>query len=157
MEEFKKLKVKHLYAIYKQLFNLFVIVISIVIFFLTPLMLFELKYIAMVLFIIFFLKSLYGYLYYRFLIYELYSDRMIFKKGVFSTKTDFLELYRIKDYKKYQSLFMRIFKMQTIILITSDKSNPIIKISGIKNDNIAEIIRLQVEKLRKIKGVREFD
>ncbi|MFL0096130.1 PH domain-containing protein [Tenacibaculum maritimum] len=158
MEDSKiDLKVKHLYAIYKQFIWLLLFTISITTFFITPLIYLEVKLLGGFFAIVIFFKAIHGYLYYRLMVYELYPDRMVFKKGVFSIKTDFLELYRVKDYKIYQSFFMRIFSIQTIVLITSDKSNPIIEIKGVKKNNIANVIRKQVEQLRKIKGVREFD
>lgn len=106
---------------------------------------------------LFFIRMIYGILYFKLLRYELYKDRLATKEGVFTNRLDFLELYRVKDYRVYQSLFMRLFRMMNITLITSDKTNPVLHLKGIPKSNVFNLIRNNVEDQRRIKGVREFD
>ena len=103
------------------------------------------------------LRIIYGLIYFKMLRYDLYRDRLISKKGVFTYHLDFLELYRIKDYTVYQSFFMRVFNMMTIQLVTSDRTTPILNLKGIPKSDIFHLIRENVEEQRRIKGVREFD
>lgn len=153
-----RLKIVPIYALYKQLPTLFLMLLCIGIYPLVPFLVkYDFRFIVIGIVLILLLKMIYGYLWYHLMRIELFQDRMTFKEGVFSTKTDFLELYRVKDYKVYQSFFMRLFKIQNIILITSDKSRKIIEIKGIEKTNVVNIIRIQVEKQRRVKGVREFD
>lgn len=107
--------------------------------------------------VIFLLRIIYGVMYHKLIGIELYEDRIILRKGVFSRKRDYLELYRVKDFNEYQSFFMRIFKIMNVTLETSDKSDPLLHLYGIPKSNILDIIRDLTEKQRKIKGVREFD
>ena len=156
--EHLKLKITTIYAFYKQIPY---VILSIILFFLafivSGMVGIDLRFVFFILIFICISKAFYGFFYYILMDIRLYDDRMIFKEGVFSKKTNFLELYRVIDYNIYQSFFMRIFGIQNIILITSDKLNPIVKIKGLKNNNIVENIRLKVEIQRKAKGVRYFE
>jgi uncharacterized membrane protein YdbT with pleckstrin-like domain len=94
----------------------------------------------------------------RFITFELTTERFRQKSGVFTRHTDELELYRIKDTELHEPLYERIFGLGTIILHTSDKTSPVIKIGGVKNaEALRQLIRDSVESLRKRRGVRELD
>ena len=107
--------------------------------------------------LLFIIRIIYGLIYFKTLKYILFRDRLVTKKGVFTNQLDFLELYRVKDYKVYQSFFMKLFNIINLQLITSDKTDPILNIRGIPKSNVFNLIRKNVEEQRKIKGVREFD
>jgi uncharacterized membrane protein YdbT with pleckstrin-like domain len=90
--------------------------------------------------------------------YELTTERFRQKTGVFNRVTQELELYRIKDTELFEPLFQRIFGLGTITMHTSDKTTPIISITGIKSpEQVRQHIRDNVELVRKRRGVREFD
>lgn len=107
--------------------------------------------------LLFIIRIIYGLIYFKTLKYILFRDRLVTKKGVFTNQLDFLELYRVKDYKVYQSFFMKLFNIINLQLITSDKTDPILNIRGIPKSNVFNLIRKNVEEQRRIKGVREFD
>ena len=153
-----RLKIVPIYALYKQIPVFFLMLLCIGIYPLVPFLVkYDFRFLIIGIVSILFFKIIYGYLWYHLMRIDLYEDRMTFKEGVFSVKTNFLELYRVKDYKVHQSFLMRLFKIQNIILITSDKSRKVIEIKGIEKSNVINIIRIQVEQQRKKKGVREFD
>lgn len=102
-------------------------------------------------------RAIYSFAYYRLIKMELYNDRLNITRGVFSLRTSFLELYRVKDFEQYQSFVMRIFSIINVSLLTSDRTEPIVYLNGIVESNIVHIIRNLVEEQRRIKGVREFD
>ena len=86
------------------------------------------------------------------------DQRLIEEKGVLSKRTDELEFYRVKDIRLEQPLLLRMVSLSNIILITSDKSNSVIKIPAVPNGKqLREELRVVVEKRRDIKGVREYD
>ncbi len=86
------------------------------------------------------------------------DQRVIEKRGILSVTTNQLELYRVKDIKLEQPLMLRIFGLATIVLITSDSTNPIYKIKGIENGHkLIEKIRISIDKRRDAKGVKEYD
>lgn len=90
--------------------------------------------------------------------YELTTERLRTRHGVLNKKMDELELYRVRDYKLDQPIFLRLFSLGNIILQTSDISNPVITIRAIPNsEQIREDIRNSVEACRVKKGVRELD
>jgi len=98
------------------------------------------------------------YLKTRFTVYELTNERIKLKTGILSQEIDECELYRIRDYKIVKPFFQRIFGLGNIELITSDRSNLRINLNGIKDpENLYNIIRDNVEKVRRKTGTREID
>lgn len=90
--------------------------------------------------------------------YELTNQRLRTRYGVLNKKADELELYRVRDYKLEQPFFLRLFSLGNVILITSDKSTPVVVIKAIPNgEELREKIRRYVEECRTRKGVREVD
>jgi uncharacterized membrane protein YdbT with pleckstrin-like domain len=90
--------------------------------------------------------------------YELTTERLITRHGVFNKQMDDLELYRVRDYKFEQPLFLRLFSLGNITLNTSDKSHPVVIIRAIANgEQLQEQIRNAVEACRVKKRVREVD
>jgi uncharacterized membrane protein YdbT with pleckstrin-like domain len=90
--------------------------------------------------------------------YELTNQRLRIRYGVLNKKTDELELYRVKDYKLDQPLFLRLFSLGNIVLETSDKSSPIVTIEAVPEaEQLREKLRIHVEERRDSKRVREVD
>ncbi|PCI39875.1 MAG: hypothetical protein COB50_00595 [Thiotrichales bacterium] len=70
---------------------------------------------------------------------------------------DFIELYRIVDYQLHQNFIYMICHISSVLLHTRDRNLAILEIAAIKDGrNIMSLIRDQVEKMRKQKGVKEF-
>ncbi len=106
---------------------------------------------GLIMFLIRFLKT-------KFTKYEVTEERIIEQTGVLSRKTNETELYRVKDIQLEEPFFLRMFGFSTILLITSDRSSPIIKLHGVKNGNeLRKDLRNAVEARRDLKGVRERD
>lgn len=103
------------------------------------------------------LKAFYSIIYDRTKEFILFEDRLVVKEGIFFRTNDFIELYRIKDYSSYQTLFMQMLSLMAVTIYSSDKTSPELQIKGIKNSGVLERLRLLVEEQRRIKGVREFD
>jgi uncharacterized membrane protein YdbT with pleckstrin-like domain len=91
-------------------------------------------------------------------VYELTTERLKITEGVFSTVTDTLELYRVKDLETRQPFLYRLVGVENVQLNTSDASTPFIFIDAIPSPvGLADKIRNQVEIIRQQKGVREID
>tara|TARA_Y100001970_G_C14218505_1_gene851131 strand:- start:1222 stop:1704 length:483 start_codon:yes stop_codon:yes gene_type:complete len=89
---------------------------------------------------------------------EINEEKLVQKKGVLNLKTDELQIYRVKDISLEQPLWLRLVGLSNINLVSSDKSDPFITIPAINDgDNLRENISVAVEKMRRKKGVREFD
>ena len=98
------------------------------------------------------------YLKTRFTVYEITDQRIKLKTGILSQEIDECELYRVRDYKVVKPFFQRIFGLGRIELVTSDRSNSNINLNGIKDpENLYNLIRDNVEKIRRKTGTRELD
>ena len=98
------------------------------------------------------------YLKTRFTVYEVTDQRIKLKTGILNQEIDECELYRVRDYKVVKPFFQRIFGLGKIELSTSDRSNLSINLNGIKDpENLYNLIRDNVEKIRKKTGTREID
>lgn len=102
--------------------------------------------------------ALWKYLITRTTSYTITADRLICEQGIFHRTQDEIELYRIKDYTITAPLLYRWLGLADLMLVTSDKTHPMLMLKGIVDSyQIKELIRQQVEKLRVQKGVREID
>ena len=98
------------------------------------------------------------YLKTRFTVYEVTDQRIKLKTGILNQEIDECELYRVRDYKVIKPFFQRIFGLGRIVLVTSDRSNSNINLNGIKDpENLYNLIRDNVEKIRRKTGTRELD
>ena len=98
------------------------------------------------------------YLRTRFTVYEVTDQRIKLKTGILNQEIEECELYRVRDYKIVKPFFQRIFGLGKIELVTSDRSNSSINLNGIKNpENLYDLIRDNVEKIRRKTGTREVD
>ena len=78
-------------------------------------------------------------------------------KGIFSKQTDYIEMYRITDYKENQSFLQRIMGVKTVRVYSTDRSDEVTDIPGVPADmNLIGIIRDNVEKCRKEKRIYEI-
>ena len=92
--------------------------------------------------------------------FRITNERIIDEKGVLSKVTNELELFRIKDITFHQPFWLRLVGLSNIHLITSDRSNPLFIIPGVRNGKeLREELRTLIEKRRTEKGVveRDFD
>ena len=90
--------------------------------------------------------------------YELTTERLITKRGIFSVDTDTLELYRVHDMAVTQPFFQRVLGLKTLQLVTGDTTSPRVLIDYIPASlNLQDTIRKQVEECRMRKRVRTVD
>lgn len=102
--------------------------------------------------------ALYFYLTTKYNRFEITNQRIIEHKGILSRFTDELELYRVKDLRHDQPFFLRMLGLSNVVLNTTDHSNPVLTIKGVKNGKkLKEQLRMAVDHRRDIKGVREVD
>jgi uncharacterized membrane protein YdbT with pleckstrin-like domain len=87
--------------------------------------------------------------------YELTTERLRVRQGVFSRRTDEVELYRVKDYTLVEPFFLRLFGLGNLLVNTSDVSNPSVLIEAIPDaPAVRDQVRKHVEMCRVKKGVR---
>jgi len=90
--------------------------------------------------------------------YRITSERVIITQGVFSKRTDQLELYRVKDTILLEPFWLRMVSLGNVMLTTSDRVTPELQIAAVpKASALREQLRLNIERLRTLKGIREMD
>jgi uncharacterized membrane protein YdbT with pleckstrin-like domain len=90
--------------------------------------------------------------------YELTTERLKLSTGVINQHIDEIELYRVKDVLVVRPWWMRITGLASLILETSDRSQPHLTIPAVKGGaELREELRKQVEFQRDRKRVRETD
>jgi hypothetical protein len=90
--------------------------------------------------------------------YRLTSQRILASSGVFSRKTDNLELYRVEDLKLLQPFFLRLVGRGSIGVVASDPTNPTMLLAGLPNvEHLRDDLRKHVEACRDRKRTRVLD
>ena len=91
-------------------------------------------------------------------VFELTTQRFKITSGVFTKKTESLELYRVKDIETRQPFFSRLVGIENVQMTTTDTSSPLVLIEAVpSNVGFADKLRNQVEIIRQQKRVREID
>ncbi|PWS25877.1 hypothetical protein DHW03_18765 [Pedobacter yonginense] len=103
-----------------------------------------------------------GIAFYRFwtirnTIYILTEETLKIRTGIFSYTLITLELYRVKDYIITQSFIMRILKIMTLTLITTDKQDVIIALTGVNQSTLGDTVRELVQKARSKSKIIELN
>lgn len=94
-----------------------------------------------------------------FTVYRLTKDRLLIKRGLFTTCEDEVRLYRIMDISLRRTLIQKIFGLGTIQCHTSDKTMRNFEIINIKKSyDVKNLLSDLIEKERMEKRVsnREF-
>lgn len=87
--------------------------------------------------------------------YKVTTERVFFTTGIFSKKTEALELYRVRDIDMYEPFWQRMFKLGNVKLTTSDKTTPDFLLRAVPNPSeLLNSIRKAVETRRDVKRVR---
>ena len=100
------------------------------------------------------------YMFYKWLVirnnkYKITNERIFYTTGIFSKKTEALELYRVKDLDVYEPFWQRLFRLGNIRLNSSDETTPKFLLLAVPDpQNLQNEIRRNVELRRDIKRVR---
>jgi uncharacterized membrane protein YdbT with pleckstrin-like domain len=90
--------------------------------------------------------------------YEIDAEELRRYSGIFRRKHEYIELYRVKDYRIDRPLIYRMFGFGNLIIYTSDKTTPIFRLDAILNpEEKYKILRGLVELNRREKHVFEVD
>ena len=90
--------------------------------------------------------------------FSLSTQRIKIETGVLSKQYDQVELYRVKDTILNRTLIQRMLGLGTIKMITSDPSQPELSFPSIPDaEQVRELVRQNVERMRRLRGVRELD
>ena len=101
--------------------------------------------------------AFYRFWYLRNIIYIITAETIKTRTGIFNYMVTTLELYRVKDYIVTQSLIMRIFKIMTLTLYSTDKQESILAMEGIPQSGLCDVIRDLVQRTRSKSKIVEFN
>jgi uncharacterized membrane protein YdbT with pleckstrin-like domain len=88
-------------------------------------------------------------------VYEVTTERIRVSRGIFSKRTEEMELYRVKDLTLIEPFFFRLFGLGSVIITTNDASTPMLTIHAVKRvKELREDLRQAVELCRDKKRVR---
>ncbi len=87
--------------------------------------------------------------------YSLTDDRIFLERGVLTLSSDELLLYRVRDLSLRMTLWQRIFHVGTVVVNSSDQSNPKIELTNIRQPReVKELIHKQVEAMKIARRMR---
>ena len=87
--------------------------------------------------------------------YSLSDDRLFVSIGFLNIKDEEILLYRIRDINTSRSLWQRLFGVGTIVVVSSDKSMPLLELKNIKDPMmVKELLHKQVEEMKIKRRVR---
>ena len=87
--------------------------------------------------------------------YAVSDDRLFLSTGLLNIKDEEILLYRVRDLSLSRSLGQRIFGVGTIVVTSSDKSQPVLQIKNVKDPaGVKELIHTQVEEMKIRRQVR---
>jgi uncharacterized membrane protein YdbT with pleckstrin-like domain len=90
--------------------------------------------------------------------YELYEDRLLYRRGVFTVSTNEILLFRIKSVSLHEPFLYRLVGLSNLSFITSDQYMGNITLKAIPmGPELKETIDELSKEHRRINGVREFD
>lgn len=89
--------------------------------------------------------------------YVITSEQLIILHGVLSHSTDYVELYRVIDYKQHRSLPQQLLGLKTVTIYSGDKNNSVVNMIGLKvSEDVVSEIRMRVEFNKRRKGIYEI-
>lgn len=101
--------------------------------------------------------AFYRFCYIRNIIHIITEETIKTRTGVFNYTFTTLELYRVKDYIVIQNIVMRIFKIMTLTLYTTDKMESILMMDGTPQSDLGDLIRDLVQRARVKSRIVEFN
>ena len=87
--------------------------------------------------------------------YAMSEDRLFLSQGFLNIKDEEILLYRVRDLSLSRTLGQRLFGVGTIVVTSSDKSQPVLQIKNVKvPSDVKEMIHTQVEEMKVRRRVR---
>ena len=87
--------------------------------------------------------------------YSMSDDRIFLETGCFNLTQEEILLYRVRDITLKRSFGQRIFGVGTVVLQSSDKTNPVLELKNIKKSRqVKEMIHRQVEEMKAARNMR---
>lgn len=89
--------------------------------------------------------------------YVITDEQLLFIHGVFTNSTDYIELYRVVDYRQNRTFMQQLTGLKTITIFSGDPNTPEMNIIGVKEKvELVTEIRKRVEHNKQIKHIYEI-
>lgn len=99
----------------------------------------------------------YGLVYLWRSVFYITGEQIIYERGVFTRRSDFIELYRIIDFKEQRSFLQQLLGLKTVVVYSGDRTTPQLPMSGVKyRVGLVAFIRERVEYNKQRKGIYEI-
>lgn len=91
--------------------------------------------------------------------YKITTERVVIETGILSKRMDQIDIYRINDYVVERPFSQRLMGTGNLVLSAMDRSNPELRIEGLKTDveGLYERLRRATELERRQRNVRLVD
>jgi uncharacterized membrane protein YdbT with pleckstrin-like domain len=90
--------------------------------------------------------------------YEVTSERVKITTGLFSRRSNELELYRVRDYSIVEPFWLRLVGCGDVVLVTADSSTPSFVLHAVPHaTTLKDQIRTHTERMRQRRGVRSLE
>lgn len=100
---------------------------------------------------------MYHFIYIRRIEYRINEEQLIMEHGVFTRKSDYLELYRIIDFTEHRTIMQQICGLKTVTIFSGDRNTPKLDITGVKNDlDLVSLLRERVEQNKRKRSIYEI-
>ncbi len=99
----------------------------------------------------------YRFFYLRFMKFLVGTEQLVIEQGIFQRKIEYIELYRVVDFREHQTLIQQLLGLKTISIYSGDRTTPRLDIIGAKSSlDYVSVIRERVITSRKNNGIYEI-
>lgn len=100
---------------------------------------------------------LYRFIYLRRTEYLISGEQIIYRHGVFTRSYDYMELYRVVDFREHRSFLQQLSGLKTVSVYSGDRMTPKLNICGVENKvSLVASIRERVENAKQQKRIYEI-
>lgn len=98
----------------------------------------------------------YRFLFIRSIRYVITPETISISSGIFFKRTDYVELFRIRDYILTRPFLLQICGLMNLTLKSTDSENPIVWLRGIPASDLVDTLRGYVIEARVINKIMEI-
>ncbi|QJD95400.1 PH domain-containing protein [Mucilaginibacter robiniae] len=105
----------------------------------------------------FMLAAVYRLRYIRSIQYVITEGSLQVSSGLLFKRTDYLELFRVKDYILTRPVLMQVFGLMNLTLKSTDPENPVLTLTGIPAMDLVGELREWVQRARALNCIMEIN
>lgn len=99
----------------------------------------------------------YRFFYMRLTVFRITAGQIIYEHGVFHRTRDYMELYRVVDFREDRNFMQQLFGIKTVWVYSGDRTIPCLRLIGMDNrDDLISMIRERMTYNRQKNGIYEI-